>query len=562
VVALTFGCRPATDPEPGKKPAGRSPSRAATAWFTEITDESGLRFSHESGASGELHMPEIMSSGSAFFDFNNDQRLDVYLTNGNEHLPETRISSRHVNRLFMQSPSGRFVDVTEESGLGDGHYGMGATVGDIDNDGFADMYVSNYGHDQLYRNNGDGTFSNVTESWRIDVDGWSCSAAFVDIDLDGWLDLYVTRYLDFQTYKKCTDRSGRPNYCSPQAFLPQADVLLRNTGRGSFVDVSESSGIRSGKPCAGLGVVSGDFNEDGHQDIFVANDGYPNKLLINQGNGQFQDQAVVLGAAFNRDGMHEAGMGVVADDFDNDNDLDLFMTHLSNETNTLYRNMGFPRGFEDATLGTGLGKISMPWTGFGVVVFDADADGQLDITIANGRVSLGPARPDSAVPAPWDAYAEPNLFLVGDGTLSFRNEPGRCGTLCSRIEVSRSMVGGDIDRDGDIDLLVTQTHGPARLFRNDAPRRGQWLMVDAIDPARNRPAIGAVVTLHSTSGIQSRLVARNKGYLSSSPPVAHFGVVAGDTIDRITIRWPGAGLETWKAAGTDRYITIRRGTGN
>ncbi|MFQ5592155.1 MAG: FG-GAP repeat domain-containing protein, partial [Phycisphaerae bacterium] len=316
-------------------------TRGGTAgqYFTDITRQVGLDFVHDNGADGNLDLPEIIVSGVALFDFDNDADLDIYFTNGNHNLRTGEVSDGPTNRLYRQEPDGRFTDVTARSGLGDCGYGAGVAVGDIDNDGYADVYVTNIGHDQLYRNRGDGTFENITKSAGIRVDGFSSSAAFLDYDRDGYLDLYIARYVQWSP-KDCYSDKGTPDYCGPLAFPPARDVLLHNTGDGAFRDVTEHAGISSASAAAGLGVVCEDFNDDGWIDIYVANDAYANNLWVNQHDGRFVDDALVLGAAYNMHGMPEAGMGVVAADFDGDEDYDLFMTHLARETNTLYRNEG------------------------------------------------------------------------------------------------------------------------------------------------------------------------------------------------------------------------------
>ncbi|MCH7572182.1 MAG: VCBS repeat-containing protein, partial [Planctomycetes bacterium] len=363
-LCFVSGCRDESSPAPAEN--SRPPQ-----WFTEITTDVGLDFIHETGATGELHLPEIMGGGCAMFDFDHDGDLDIYLITANDTLPEAGIADHPVNRLYRQEADGRFTDVTAESGLGDGGYGMGVAIGDIDNDGHPDVYVTNYGPDRLYRNRGDGTFEDVTEAAGIDVDGWSCSAAFFDYDRDGFLDLYVTRYVDFDPRKRCSDAAGRPDYCSPKVFGPVADVLLHNNGdpgTPGFTDVSEQAGIASAA-AAGLGVVCEDFNQDGWPDVYVANDLYANHLWINQGDGTFRDMAVIMGAAYNLHGQPEAGMGVVAADFHGHGQLVWFMTHLPTEINTLYRNLGGDVGFEDVTGSAGLGASSMEYTGFGTAAF-------------------------------------------------------------------------------------------------------------------------------------------------------------------------------------------------
>ena len=557
---LNSGCGEKADQSSSTARPSADSSSTPRQWFTEITDQAGLDFVHDSGATGGLFLPEIMLSGAALFDFDNDGDLDIYLTNGNHELPETTVASNAPNRMYRQETNGRFVDVTEHSGLGSGAYGMGVAIGDIDNDGDLDLYATNFGPDVLYRNGGDGIFSDVTADAGVDVDGWSSSAAFFDYDRDGFLDLYVARYVVLSRLEPCYDRAGRPTYCGPKSFPPVTDVLLHNNGDGTFTDVSEQAGLTL-VLAAGLGVVCDDFNDDGWQDIYVANDGYANQLWLNNGDGTFTDAALVMGAALSVDGQAEAGMGVVAADFDNDSLIDLFMTHLAGETNTLYRNRGGAGGFEETTALHGLASSSLSFTGFGTVAFDAELDGDLDLLVVNGRVKRAKPLAGAAVNPPWDRYAEPNLFYINDGYGSFELRQEVAVEICLPIEVSRGLAAGDIDGDGDIDLLVTNIHGPARLYRNDAPRDGHWLIVRAIDDRLKRDAIGARITVSAGGKSFVRTISGGFSYLSSSELRAHFGVGAIDQIEKIEVRWPDGLREQFGAMPADQSITLHRGEG-
>ena len=350
--------------------------------FSDISAASGLTFVHDAGIDGTFFMPEIIGAGVALFDYDSDGDLDIYLVDGGPHDRTER--SETMNRLFSQEAGGRFVDRTAESGLGDTGYGMGTALGDIDNDGDLDLFVSNYGADVLYRNDGGGRFSDITAASGISGDDWSTSACFLDYDNDGWLDLYVAGYVHDRPAKACTDSAGRKEYCGPMTYRGVPDKLWRNEGDGRFANVAESSGIARGAG-KGLGVVSADFNGDGRVDIFVANDGEANNLWINQGAGQFEDQALMMGVAYNSFGKPEASMGVALGDLNADGRLDLYVTHLVRETNTLYT--GADSGMQDSTGLTGSGAESMPYTGFGTAFLDADNDGDLDLAVANGRVT-------------------------------------------------------------------------------------------------------------------------------------------------------------------------------
>ena len=433
-----------------------------------------------------------MGSGGGFLDYDGNGELDIYLIQAGP-LPGSQSSERLLNQLFRQDPDGSFTDVTSESGLGDTGYGTGLAVGDIDNDGLLDLYVTNDGPDALYHNQGGGMFRNVTQQAGITGNFWSASAAFCDYDNDGFLDLYVTRYVRFDPSKQCTSSDGSPDYCSPQSYGYESDVLYRNEGTGSFTDVSRTAGLH-GVEAPGLGVVCADFNLDGLMDFYVSNDGEANQLWENQGRGKFIDQAFFNGSAMNEFGQAEAGMGIGLGDADGDGDLDLFLTHLTGQTNTFYRNEG-AMGFEDVSAAVGFGVTSLPWTGFGTAFFDYDHDGDLDIALVNGRVDKQPPVKRARMGEYWNSYAEPNFLFQNDGSGHFTDVSSLAGLFASQVEISRGLALGDVDDDGDLDLLVTNTAGTARLFRNDAPKQGNWLLVRAYDPARRRDSHGALITV-------------------------------------------------------------------
>lgn len=505
-------------------------------------------------------MPEITGPGAAFFDFDQDGDLDIYLINGHTELPSVDPNASTVNRLFRQEANGHFIDVTEKSGLGDNGYGMGVAIGDIDNNGYPDVYVTNYGRDRLYRNRGDGTFEDITELAGINVGNWSCSAAFVDYDRDGFLDLYVTRYVEYNPNNDCFDGAGRIGYCAPIGRPPITDVLLRNNGNATFSNVSDLAGI-STIAAAGLGVVCDDFNGDGWQDIYVANDKYANILWINQQNGTFRDKALLTGTAYNAQGMAEAGMGVVAADLDNDLRLDLFVTHLRNETNTFYRNLGANIGFGDSTAGSGLSGSSIALTGFGTAAFDAELDGDLDLVIGNGAVVRGPIYPGAEIAHVLARYAQPNLFYINDGSGHFTPLMTEASSLTNRVEVTRGLTTGDVDNDGDRDILLCNIQGQVRLYRNDAPNRGHWLGVRARDPALKRDAIGARITVTFEGRRLVRTVRRADSFLSSGDPRVHFGLGRSTHIDQIEVQWPDGLLERFSGTSVDHYTTVSRGSG-
>ncbi|MEM6796238.1 MAG: VCBS repeat-containing protein, partial [Acidobacteriota bacterium] len=507
------------------EPSSPSPDEAAGLLFTDVTARWGVDFVHDAGEGGELLFPEMMGGGVAVLDADADGDLDLYFVNGAAELGSGSAGGP-TNRLYLQGEDGIFVDSTAGSGLGDPGYGTGVAVGDINNDGHEDVFVANIGGDKLFIGRGDGTFEDVTAAAGLRDSGdpnreWTSSAAFCDLDRDGFLDLYIAGYVIFDPSVSCTDKAGRPEYCGPDSFEDRVDVLLRNRGDGTFEDVTERAGLGV-VTGAGLGVVCEDFDEDGWVDVYVANDGDPNQLWINQKDGTFLDDALIMGTSVNASGLYEAGMGVVAADFDNDLDFDLFITHLRDETNTFYRNLGPGVGFEDQSTRAGLAVASTPYTGFGTAPFDADLDGDLDLVVVNGRVTRGEPLTDHLAAA-WNPYAEPNLVYWNDGS-GFSLAGGEASALTAPIEVSRSLATGDLDGDGDLDLVIGNIESAVQIYRGEAG--GHWLTVDAVDPRLGgRRALGARVTLTgaqegpaASPGTQVRTIQGAMSYLASSDP--------------------------------------------
>ena len=549
---------PAGDgPDPGS--AGVPAAGPDAILLEDVTAAVGLAFTCETGPIDGHPLARIMGGGVALLDVEGDGDLDLYLVNGAERLEGGGgRPGAAVNRLFLQE-DGRFRDATAGSGLGDDSFGMGVAVGDVDNDGRPDVYVTNYGPDRLYANRGDGTFEDVTAASGVDVPGWSCSATFLDLDRDGWLDLYVTRYVEDDPEKPCHGSSGKRDFCSPKAFQPAYDVLLRNRGDGTFEDVSARSGVAS-KAAPGLGVVAEDLDDDGWIDLYVANDGHANFLWRNRGDGTFEDVAIQYGVAFNARGAPEASMGVLAEDLDGDLRMDLFCTHLKNESNTLYGNLG--TAFQDRTTTSGMSVASTPFTGFGTVALDVELDGDLDLALVNGRVLAGEVEPGAQPDGPWAAYAEPNQLLLQDRG-HFAPVAAGAEALTGPVEISRGLAAGDLDRDGDLDLVLTNLRGPARVLQNVAPRRGAWLAVRALDPAHGgREALGARVVVEAGGRRFARTVRRASSYLSSSEPVPRFGLGPAGRVERIEVRWPDGAREVFAGCDVDREVVLRRGEGS
>ena len=516
----------------------------------------GLSETEASWSPGTHALPEVIGSGVALFDYNNDGALDVL------HIrfpPPNQPDAPAPNRLFQQQPDGTFVDVTETAGIGHEGYGQGVAIGDVDNDGDRDVYVTNYGADVFYRNNGDGTF--VLEAVGLSNEAWGTSATFGDYDRDGDLDLYVANYVQFDPEMVCRGKHSATDYCNPKVFAPATDRLFQNNGAGSFTDVTQQAGIAamSGR---GLGVVCLDLTGDGWADFFVANDGEANHLWVNQTDGTFAEEAILHGLAFNAYGQPEGSMGIAVGDVNGDTQPDLFATHLSGETNTLY--IASPYSvFVDITEIAGFAGRDLPFTGFGCGFLDFDNDADLDIALVNGRVKRGEILDGAAVGEFWNFYAEPNLLFQNSRTadgFAFSDVSASAPDFTERVEVSRGMVFGDIDKDGDVDMVVSSLDNRLRFFRNDAsPPRHHYLFVQAI--THNRYALGAHITLRTESRALTGYVLPGSSYLSSSEPIVHFGLGTVDKIQAIEVRWQDGTRERFPGTAANRRITVHQGKG-
>ncbi len=530
--------------------------KIAAGAFVDVTQKSGVQFLHDPNRD-EYFMPASMASGGAFLDFDNDGDLDILLIATSL---EANGGKEQMTRLYRQDVPWTFSDVTSTSGLEETGYSIGVAAGDINNDGFADIYISNYGADFLYQNNGDGSFSNISKSAGITNEAWSASCLFFDANYDGFLDIYVTNYLAYNPKVICSDQAGRRDYCGPGSFPGVADKLYLNNGDLTFRDASQTSGIAR-VTSKGLGVVSADFNDDGFPDIYVANDGEPNNLWMNQGKGKFVDEAVTRGAAINSLGRAEASMGIAVGFLSENKTPDLFITHLRGESNTLYR-AASNNSYFDETRKARLHGLSLQYTGFGTGFFDYDHDGDLDLAVVNGRVVRGPLIEATPSNSFWPPYAEPNMLLENNGNNQFLEIGNMAGGFSKPVETSRGLAFGDVDNDGDIDLLVTNAGAPARLYRNDAPKKGGWLTVRAIDPPLNRDAIGAVITVFIENGkTLRRLVQPGYSYLSSNDVRAHFGLGQTQKIERVCVQWPGGEEECFSGIDINQFVTLRKGDG-
>lgn len=540
----------------------------ADSIFRDASQAAGLRFVHFNGMHGDLHYPEILGSGGALFDFDNDGDLDLYVVQGaalgakppSEALIPWKGEVPPIDRLYrndLRDGKVHLVDVTSSSGIVSAGYGMGAAAGDFNNDGWIDLYVTNWGPNQLFLNNGDGTFRDATEEWNAGDSGWGSSAVVFDFDQDGWLDIFIVNYVVFSLSSpaKCFSKTSAQDYCGPDIFQDQPDRLLRNKGGKGFEDVSLSSGIAS-RAGAGLGAVAADFNGDGRPDIYVANDGDPNLLWLNQGNGRFKEDALLAGLALNGSGAAEAGMGVDAGDFDGDGDDDLFLTHLMEETNTLYVNLG-DGFFEDGTIQAGLHVPSLKFTAFGTGWLDFDNDGWLDLFAMNGAVRLQEELARKGDPYPLD---QPNQLFRNTGKGGFVDVTSQAGSGFLRAEVSRGGVPGDIDNDGDTDLVIFNNSGPARLLLNQVGNRKNWigLRLAAGTPPRDMLGSTALVSLGNGRKLHRRF-SNDGGYCTSRDP----RILAGlddwsDPVD-VKVTWPDGASETWKGLKVNRYWTLIKG---
>jgi enediyne biosynthesis protein E4 len=528
-------------------------------WFADVTERSGLDFRHSVGPLGKYFLPETFGSGVAVFDFDGDGRQDIYL------LTNAGPGSNSINRLFRNMPDGTFKDVTEGSGLGISGYNMGVAIGDVNNDGLPDVVLTQYGGIKLFLNRGDGKFDDVTVASGLSNPAWGTSAAFLDYDRDGWLDLVVVNYIDYDPTWKCPFLGDRQDYCTPNVFPPAACRLFHNLGKGAkgpvrFEDVTVASGLAQ-KPGPGLGVVCADFDGDRWPDILVANDGKPNHLWINQKDGTFKEDAIQRGIAYDAMGKAAAGMGIAIGDVQGHGLFDVFMTHLTIESHTLWRQS--PRGyFKDKTAEARLVSSSR-WhgTGFGTLMGDFDQDGALDIAIVNGRIAHEKAPTNPALGPHWQWYAERNQLYTNKGSGRFNdisvNNPAFCGTP----NVARGLASGDLDGDGALDLVVTAIDAPARVLRNVATGRGHWLSVRCLLPNEKRDAYGAELTVEAGERRWLRLYNPAESYLSSSAPVAHVGLGGIDHVDALQVIWPDGSCERFPGGPVDRSIVLRQGEG-
>ena len=530
---------------------------AASTFEIVPPEVSGITWKHSSGKSPEHYLPETTGAGCAFFDYDNDGWMDVYLVNSGkcdffDPNPPLR------NALYHNNRDGTFTDVTLRAGVPGGGYGQGVAVGDYDGDGFPDLYVTQYGRNILYHNNRDGTFTDVTEKAGVAAPGWSSSAVWFDYDNDGKLDLFVCRFVEFSKEKNKDCRVGddaKRGYCIPHVYRPTASWLFHNQGDGTFTDVSKSSGI-GGHLGKAWGVVAADINNDGLVDLFVANDTVANFLFANRGNGKFDEIGEVSGVAYSAEGRPRSGMGVDAADFDQDGWIDLFVANIDHEMYSLYRN-NHDETFDDQAGRTGIAKATRLMSGWGLKFFDFDNDGKLDLFLANGN-------PDDLIERlqPQVTYEEPPLLFRNTGK-GFENVSQQAGPVFGQRLSARGLAVGDFNNDGSIDALISVNDGAPILLRNNSEPRNHWLGVRLIGTKSNPDAVGASVACQAQDLKLTRVRVGGGSYLSDHDPRMVLGIGGRTKIDWLEVKWPQPSGKTERLMDLplDRYITIVEGQG-
>ena len=522
--------------------------------FNNVAAEVGVTFKHENGASPDKSLPETMSGGAVIFDYNNDGLPDLFFVNGGSFV-DKQIAAAARHRLYRNTGSGKFEDVTESSGIGISGFGMGGCAADYDNDGFADLYVTAVGGNRIYHNNGDGTFRDLTPGAGVAAGMWSASCAFGDIDNDGDVDLYVTRYVDFaeDNKKVCTLFQEVRSYCHPNVYRSVPDILYRNNGDGTFTDITKDAGIY--KPGNGLGVVFGDYDDDGWIDIYVANDATPNFLFHNKGKGVFEEVGFWTGTAVGFDGKVLSGMGTDMGDMNGDGLLDIFVTNLDGQTHSLYKNLG--KGlFTNVTFLSGIGEATLPHVGFGTAFLDYDNDGDLDLAVANGDVidNVKLIRESSS-------YQQLKLLLRNDGTGKFSSVGPVSGPGFALKKAGRALAVGDLDNDGDLDIVVSNVGDKAEVLRNDGGNRSNSILVRTVGSTSNRDGIGARLRLSVGGKILVRDVKAGSSYLAQNDRRVHFGLGNAVKADRLEIRWPGGAIDTIEGIEANQILTVQEGMG-
>jgi enediyne biosynthesis protein E4 len=542
----------------GVPPQAARPTSAASVSgnFVDVTDRLGIHFQYQASRTSKKYLLETMGAGVALFDYDNDGRLDIFLVNGAPLSDPTakgtipqKTGSKYWNRLYHQKDDGTFEDITEKAGLQGAGYGMGVAVGDYDNDGFEDLYVTAYGGNKLYHNNGDGTFSDVTQRAGVAGGGWSTSAAWVDLDGDGFLDLVVLRYLewDFDDLWCGEHKEGYRAYCHPDFFKPITPLVYHNNGDGTFSEAATKIGLA--RPGKGLGIAIGDYDRDGRIDLFIANDSMVEFLYHNKGNGAFEEVGLVAEVAVDIDGKTYAGMGVDFADYDNDGLPDLVVTNLANQRYALYRNNG-NGSFTYSSTTSGIAKMTQTHSGWGVRFLDYDNDGWKDLLIAQGH-DLDTIE----LTSPNLRYREPLLLARNTGK-GFVDVSAQSGAVFQKNWVARGVAIGDLDNDGRLDAVITTNEGPAYVLHNETPTKNHWILLKLVGHKSNRDGIGAEVTATTATGAQFATATTEGSYLSAGDKRVHFGLGKNETIVEIQVRWPSGIVQTLKDIRADQILQI------
>lgn len=537
--------------------------------FVDVTAEAGIDFQHVDGRTGEKYLIETLGSGALFFDFNNDGNLDLYIVNAAHIPPPTQATSPaknhpHLpqNKLFQNNGDGTFTDVTHKAGVGDTGYGVGCAAADINNDGYPEIYVTNFGRNRLYHNNGDGTFTDITEKAGVGDERWGTGCAFLDYDLDGYVDLYVVNYMIFSTEgNQGWESRGSRIYCSPvdqmdgTRFQSEPDILYRNNGDGTFTDVTDAAGISHRG--LGLAVAVGDFDNDGDPDLHIANDMEPDILYQNNGDGTFTDITDFTGTGYDENGIPGSGMGSAFGDYDNDGDLDLVVSNAPSQPVLLFHN---EKGqfFSDASFPSGIGAVTLPFFKWAVEFFDFNNDGLQDIFVSNGHLQ------DNIELFSDDTYAQTDLLFQNrhqNGIHSFSDVSAEVGLTQLTKMVGRGAAFGDYDNDGDIDIFLNHSNQPAKLLRNDGGNANNWVTIHTIGTQGNASGIGTKITLKTGALSLVKEVHSGSSYLSQNDLRVHFGLGQNTQIDSLEIRWQSGRTDKYLNLKTNQILQVKEGHG-